>query len=87
MNAPIFEARSVPALGRESADAALRRFNAALSRAFTLTPASRPLVVITHGTVISLFVEQQTGRHAFEVWKSLECSEFVALEVSAWTSP
>jgi broad specificity phosphatase PhoE len=86
LNAPIFETRSVPVLGRESADAALRRFNAALARAFTLTATSQPLVVITHGTVISLFVEQQTGRDAFEVWKSLECGEFVTLEVADWAS-
>lgn len=86
LNAPIFEARSVPALGRESADAALRRFNAALAQAFTLTPASQPLVVITHGTVISLFIEQQTGRNAFEVWKALECGEFITLEVADWAS-
>jgi len=82
VNAPIFETRSLPVLGRESADAALHRFNAALARAFTVTAASQPVVAITHGTVISLFVEQQTGRSAFEIWKSLECGEFITLEVA-----
>lgn len=82
VNAPIFENRAQAMIGRESADAALHRFTAALTRAYGLTTAWQPLVVITHGTVISLFVEQQTGRNAFDVWKSLACGEFVALEVS-----
>lgn len=86
LNVAIFETRSVPVLGRESADAALRRFNTALARAFSLGPASQPLVVMTHGTVISLFVEQQTGRDAFEIWKSLECGECITLEVAEWAS-
>ena len=79
VNAVLFAERSVPVLGRESADMALARFDAAIAGALATTDASCNLVVIAHGTVIALFVERHTGRDALEVWRGLRCAECVIL--------
>ena len=83
INASIFTTRALPVLGRESADAALARFRAAIDRALAPLPSGHTLVVIAHGTVIALFVAQQTGRDAFELWTSLECADWLQLEMRA----
>jgi 2,3-bisphosphoglycerate-dependent phosphoglycerate mutase len=81
LNAPIFTTRALPMLGRESADAALARFSAAIDRSLAPLPPGHTLVVIAHGTVIALLVAQQTGRDAFELWKRLECADWFELEM------
>ena len=81
VNARVFESRRRAVLGRESADAALDRFAAAIERSALASPPNHNLVVIAHGTVIALFVERETGRSAFELWKALRCAEFIPLEV------
>ena len=79
VNAALFAQRDVPVLGRESADTALTRFDAAIDGALAATDPHRNLVVIAHGTVIALFVERHTGRDAVEVWRGLRCADFVTL--------
>ena len=79
LNAPIFRERSSRVLGRESADLALARFSDAVRRLRADTPGEHALVVVSHGTVISLFVEQLTGRDAFETWRALECGAFTVV--------
>jgi broad specificity phosphatase PhoE len=59
--------------GEESATAALARFDAAVAGL-----PDRALVV-THGTVMSLYIAAKTGRDAFEVWQSLELPDAVEL--------
>lgn len=59
--------------GEESAAAALARFEAAVEG----LPESA--VVVSHGTVISLYVAAKTGRDPFELWRSLELPDVVAL--------
>ena len=82
VNAVLFAERSRPVLGRESADAALERFDAAIARALATTDPSHTLVVIAHGTVIALFVERYTGREAIEVWRGLRCADYVTVAVT-----
>jgi broad specificity phosphatase PhoE len=83
LNARIFATRAQPVLGRESAEAALARFSAAIERVIAPIPHGHTLVVIAHGTVIALFVARRTGRDAFELWKRLECAEWFELEMRA----
>jgi broad specificity phosphatase PhoE len=80
-NAPLFNARGAPAPGSESADAASARFHTAMVRAVEQASSNQNLVVVSHGTVISLFVEEQTGVDAFTVWKRLGCGEFVTVRM------
>lgn len=41
--------------------------------------------MIAHGTVIALFVAQQTGGDAFELWKRLECADWFDLDLGGPT--
>jgi broad specificity phosphatase PhoE len=54
--------------GTETAAAAQRRFSAAIMRLITRT--TDDVAVVTHGTVMALFVSAATGVNAFEYWKA-----------------
>lgn len=78
-NARLFATRSLAVVGSESAEQALARFESALGAALAETPADQHLVVITHGTVISLFVEAHDAIDGFALWQRLQCPSFVVL--------
>lgn len=59
--------------GEESATAALARFESAVEG------LPEPAVVVSHGTVISLYVAARTGRDGFEVWRGLELPDVIEL--------
>jgi broad specificity phosphatase PhoE len=80
LNAALFADRASAVVGIESANAALARFSAAIQRTIDAGAAGQTLVVISHGTVISLFIEQRTGRDAFETWRTLQCGDYAAIE-------
>ena len=56
--------------GRESAEAARRRFSAAVMR--LLMTARDDVVVVTHGTVLTLFVAAATGLAPYAFWRRLD---------------
>jgi broad specificity phosphatase PhoE len=78
VNAEVFTARYQRVLGRESADQALSRFDAAVRSELDVAD-SRNLVVVAHGTVISLFVGRYGGIDEFELWRRLQCPSFVVM--------
>jgi broad specificity phosphatase PhoE len=59
--------------GEESAADALARFSRAVEG---LGPGA---VVVSHGTVISLYVAARTGRDAFEIWSGLELPDLLVV--------
>lgn len=65
------------AFGAETADQARRRFTMALMR--VVTRAAGDVVVVTHGTVMSLFVAEATGLEPFSFWKRQEMPFAVTL--------
>ena len=67
----LFERPDEVVYGEESAAAALARFEAAVEG----LPESA--VVVSHGTVISLYAAARTGRDPFELWKSLDLPDVV----------
>jgi broad specificity phosphatase PhoE len=73
----LFERPRQVAFGEESAEAALARFEAAVAG------LSAPAVVVTHGTVLSLFAAPRIGRDAYELWSSLELPDVVEVP---WSS-
>lgn len=79
-NSAIFADLNRRVLGAESGRNALDRFSAAVDAELAQTGA-QSLVVITHGTVISLFVGAHNQVDAFELWRKLACPSFVVLEV------
>jgi broad specificity phosphatase PhoE len=64
--AEIFANPRVPAPGGESAEEACERLAAALAR-----HAARPLVAVTHGTVLSLYIAYLLGLDAHDLWRAL----------------
>ncbi|MGH2531475.1 MAG: histidine phosphatase family protein [Thermomicrobiales bacterium] len=64
--------------GEESASAARRRFAAAVDRLLAEHP-DQHLIVVAHGTVISLFAGERSGVDPFALWQRLTCPSFVVL--------
>jgi broad specificity phosphatase PhoE len=64
--------------GRESASAAGTRFAAAIHRVIAETPRGN-LVVVAHGTVISLFAAAHAGLAPFPLWQSLQLPSYIIL--------
>jgi broad specificity phosphatase PhoE len=44
-----------------------------------VTPATQPLVVVTHGTVLSLYVPAVTGLDLVALWRRLDLPSYVVL--------
>jgi len=79
VNEAIFADPDKPALGTESARAALERFSRAVHQQLR-HPDDRCLVIVTHGTVIALFVAAHNHLPPFELWRRLSCPALVVLE-------
>jgi broad specificity phosphatase PhoE len=73
----LFERPGEVVFGEESAEAALARFEAALAG------LSEPAVVVTHGTVLSLYAAPRLGRDEYELWSGLELPDVVEVP---WSS-
>jgi 2,3-bisphosphoglycerate-dependent phosphoglycerate mutase len=80
LNAEIFARPGTRVLGAESAHGALARFRSALLGQVAEHPDS-DLVVISHGTVIALFIADHNPVDAFSVWKRLQCAGFAVLKL------
>jgi broad specificity phosphatase PhoE len=66
--------------GRETADEAYARFSGAVQRILNQYPDDT-LAIVTHGTVLSLFVARHAGIDPFPLWKSLHLPSFVVLSL------
>jgi broad specificity phosphatase PhoE len=58
--------------GDETADQTHTRFTQAVETIQDRYPGQTPLVIVTHGTVISLYVARACGVDPFSLWKSLK---------------
>lgn len=77
-NRAIFLNQTQPILGVESGNDALKRFDDALFRLHQEYPDDN-LAIVTHGTVMSLFLAHYNSTDGFEVWKRLQCGDFVVV--------
>ena len=73
----LFERPGEVVFGEESAAAALARFEAAVAG------LPEPAVVVTHGTVLSLYAAPRIGRDVYELWGSLQLPDVVEVP---WSS-
>jgi broad specificity phosphatase PhoE len=64
--------------GEETADQAFARFSAALERA--LAKAARDTVVVTHGTILSLYTSRVTKSDPLPFWRALPMPAVIVLE-------
>lgn len=70
-------------LGRETARQARERFCKALA-SIEMEYPNHNLVVVAHGTVITLFVEKMTGLAPFSFWKRLDLPSFVVFSLPGY---
>lgn len=68
-------------MGRETAQAAQNRFKTAISTLLTQTDSDQNLLVVAHGTVITLFVAAYNSIDAFDFWHSLGLPSLVILSL------
>ena len=73
----LFERPREVVFGEESAEAALARFETAVAG------LSEPAVVVTHGTVLSLYAAPRIDREPYELWASLKLPDVVEVP---WSS-
>jgi broad specificity phosphatase PhoE len=78
----LFERPAERAYGRESANEARQRFGSAIARIEQRSSCERP-VVVTHATVLALFLASKTHRNAWDIWKQLTMPCYVFLQARA----
>lgn len=66
--------------GTESADDAYRRFGRAVDRVLHRNHYE-PVVIVTHGTVMSLFIARRAGIDPLPLWQSLGMPSFAVLSL------
>ena len=67
-------------LGRETAAQALNRFSLAVDDVLSERESGN-VVIVAHGTVISLYVASHTDSDPFELWQRLGLPSFVVLSI------
>jgi len=67
-------------LGRETANQALERFSKALVSVEIEHP-NKNIVAVSHGTVITLFVQKFNNLEAFSFWRKLDLPSFIVLSL------
>jgi broad specificity phosphatase PhoE len=67
-------------LGRESADEAVRRFESAITR-IVGDHAIENVAVVSHGTVIALFLAKYSQRKPFELWREMGLPSFAVVDI------
>jgi broad specificity phosphatase PhoE len=68
-------------LGRESADEALSRFEKAVD-SVVAAHSSGNIAIVTHGTVLALYLASHNDRDPFHLWRELGLPSFVALDLA-----
>jgi broad specificity phosphatase PhoE len=79
-----FEKPDQIVFGSESADQSRKRFERAVNSVLE-THGDKTLVIVAHGTVISLFVSHLMGSPGFLLWKELGLPSFVVIDMQANT--
>jgi broad specificity phosphatase PhoE len=78
----LFDKPDVLVFGDETANQALTRFRDSIN-AILNSHVNKNLVVVAHGTVISLFVSWLTGLDGYLLWKELGLPSFVVLDIQS----
>ena len=68
-------------LGRESAVAALDRFESAVNAVIAAHPGDGNIAIVSHGTVIALLAAEHSDRYGFELWREMGLPSLVVMEL------
>jgi len=79
-----FENPDTLVFGSETADEAYSRFYRAVHSVLDCHP-NETVVIVAHGTVISLFVSSLTGIPGWSLWSDLDLPSFVVIDVQSNT--
>lgn len=77
-----FEQPETLVFGSETADQAHGRFSGAVHSIISDSDKSK-IVIVAHGTVISLFVSRLTGEPGYKIWSGLGLPGFVVLDLQS----
>lgn len=77
-----FERPDTLVFGDETANQAHERFSDAMN-SILFGNSNSKIAVVTHGTVISLYVSRLTGQTGFEIWSRLGLPSFVVLDIES----
>jgi broad specificity phosphatase PhoE len=66
-------------LGRETAHAAAQRFEGAVDRVMS-SHEGESVAIVTHGTVIALYVAALTGEPPFQLWRRMGLPSFAVID-------
>ena len=69
-------------LGNETADEAYERFSAAVDE--IIAAETGDVAIVTHGTVLALFVERRANKDPFAIWRRMGLPSFIVLEIGNW---
>ena len=67
-------------LGRETATEALGRFENAIDDVLAKHPEGN-IAIVSHGTVIALFIEHHSDRNGFAIWREMSLPSFAVFEL------
>jgi broad specificity phosphatase PhoE len=67
-------------LGEETAAEAMERFDHAVSRVIE-QHRDQTIAVVSHGTVIAMFVARHTNRPAFQIWREMGLPSYVVMSL------
>ena len=77
-----FEKPSTLVFGNETADQAYVRFHQAVEAVLNLY-RGKTVLIVAHGTVISLYVSRLTGIDGYDLWKNLGLPSFVLFDIES----
>jgi broad specificity phosphatase PhoE len=77
-----FEKPDMLVFGSETADQAHERFSSSVDSILSENDNSK-IAIVSHGTVISLFVSRLTGQPGFELWSQLGLPSHIVLDMQS----
>lgn len=69
-------------LGKETANECAARFQAAVAGAIEVAGADARIGIVTHGTVISLYLGALGAGKAFEIWRKMQLPSYSVVDAS-----
>ena len=77
-----FEKPDTLVFGSETASQAHERFSTAVSSVWT-GRGNKKIMIVSHGTVIALFVSRLTGQPGYQIWSELGLPGFIVLDLES----
>jgi broad specificity phosphatase PhoE len=67
-------------LGKETAQATSKRFDEAIRQVMAERGESKAVAIVTHGTVMALFLADRASEDPFDLWRRLQLPSYVVID-------